>query len=175
MSGTARSLPSLSRVFHIPDHAATEIRTCEITPPICHFAAGVSGFPAHAYRFGQIGAPVISTGVRIVHLNGPDASLPIQINALTSRPADSSRLLVFSSLMSVTCSGRQGLRPLAPPFLTGAAHQLIFPGHAGFCRPIERAVRPASMPSQFGLLIFIHPAFPPALERNLSAFCTLAD
>jgi len=166
--GTARSLPSPSRVFHIPDHAGADSRTCEIPPPICHFAAGVSGFPAHAYRFGQIGAPVISTGVRIVHLNGPDASLPIQINVSTSRPADSSRRLDFFPLMSVPCSGRQGLRPLAPPLLTGDAHQLNCHGYTGFFRPIERAVRSASVPSQFGGLTFLHPAFRPAPVRNLA-------
>ncbi len=94
---------------------------------------------------------------------------------LTFRPADSPRLLGLSSLMSAPCSGRQGLRPLAPPLLTGAAHQLTFAGYAGFCRPIERAVRSASVPSQFGGFIFIHPAFPPALVRNLAAFCNLAD
>ena len=172
---TARSLPCLSRIFRIANDDAIDIRARENCPPICHFAAGVSGFPAPADRFGQIGAPVMSTGVRGVHLNRPAASLPIQINALTSRPADFSRLLNFFPLMSVPCSGRQGLRPLAPLLLTGASHQLTSTGHAGFCRPIERAVRSASMPSQFGLLIFIHPAFPPALVRNLAAFCNLAD
>jgi len=166
--GTARSLPSPSRVFHIPDHAGADLRTCKIHPPICHFAAGVSGFPAPAIRFGQIGAPVMTTGFRVVHLNGPDASLPIQINASTSRPADCSRLLDFFSLMSIPCSGRQGLRPLAPPLLTGAAHQLTCPTYTGLCRPIERAVRSASVPSQFGCLTFLHPAFRPAPVRNLA-------
>jgi len=166
--GTARSLPCPSRVFHIPDHAGADSRTCEIHPPICHFAAGVSGFPAPAIRFGQIGAPVMTTGFWGVHLNGPDASLPIQINASTSRPADSSRLLDVLSLMSAPCSGRQGLRPLAPPLLTGPAHQLTCPGYARSCRPIERAVRFASVPSQFGDFINLHSAFPPARVRNLA-------
>jgi len=166
MSGTARSQPSLNHVFHIPDYAATDLRTCEIPPPICHFAVGVSGFPAHANRFGQIGALVMTTGVPVVHLNGLSASLPIQINALTFRPADSSRLLDFSSLMSVPCSGRQGLRPLAPPFLTGAAHQLTFPSCSGSCRPFERAVRFAPVPSRIGVFTFMHPLFFPAPGRN---------
>ncbi len=166
--GTARSLPSPSRVFHIPDHAGADSRICEIHPPMCLFAAGVSGFPAPAIRFGQIGAPVMATGFRVVHLNGPDASLPIQINASTSRPADCSRLLDFFSLMSVPCSVRQGLRPLAPPLLTGTAHQLTCPTYTGLCRPIERTVRSASAPSQFGCLIFLHPAFRPAPVRNLA-------
>ena len=165
---TARSRPCWSRVVHIPDHPETEIRTCEIYPPICHFAVGVSGFPAPAIRFGQIGAPVMTTGFRVVHLNGPDASLPFQINASTSRPADSSRILDFSPLMSVPCSGRQGLRPLAPPLLTGAAHQLTFPGYVRFCRPIERAVRSASVPSQFGAFIFMQAAFPHTAVRNIA-------
>ena len=168
ISGTARSLPSLNRVFHIPNHAASDLRTCEIRPPICHFAADVSGFPAHANRFGQIGAPVMTTGVPVVHLNGLPASLPIQINASTSRPADFSRLLDFPSLMSVPCSGRQGLRPLAPPFLTGAAHQLTFPGYTGSFPPIERAVRSASVPSQFGGFTFMHPAVAPAPVRKVA-------
>ena len=167
--GTAGSLPCLSRVFHIPDHAGADSRTCEIQPPICHFAAGVSGFPAPALRFGQIGAPVMTTGFRVVHLNGPDALLPIQINASNSRPADSSRLLEFFSLISIPCSGRQGLRPLAPPLLTGAAHQLTCPTYTGFCRPIERAGRSASVPSQFGCFTLMHLSFPPAPVRKVAA------
>ena len=166
--GTARSLPCPSRVFHIPDHAGADSRTCEIQPPICRFAAGVSGFPAPAIRLGQIGAPVMTTGVRVVHLNGLFASRPIQINVLTSAPADSLRLLDVLSLMSVPCSGRQELRPLAPPLLTGPAHQLTCPGYAGGCRPIERAVRSASVPSQFGCLTFLHPAFRPAPVRKVA-------
>ena len=166
--GTAGSLPCLSRVFHIPDHAGADSRTCEIQPPICHFAAGVSGFPAPALRFGQIGAPVMTTGFRVVHLNGPDALLPIQINASNSRPADSSRLLEFFSLISIPCSGRQGLRPLAPPLLTGAAHQLTCPTYTGFCRPIERAGRSASVPSQFGCFTLMHLSFPPAPVRKVA-------
>jgi hypothetical protein len=166
--GTARSLPCPSCVFHIPDHAGAGSRTCEIHLPICHFAAGVSGLPAPAIRFGQIGAPVMTTGFRGVHLNGPDTSLPIQINASTSRPADSSRRLDFFSLMSVPCSGRQGLRPLAPPLLTGASHQLTCPTYTGLCRPIERAVRSASAPSQFGCFTFLHLAFPPAPARKVA-------
>ena len=152
--GTAGSLPCLSRVFHIPDHAGADSRTCEIHPPIC--------------RFGQIGAPVMTTGFRVVHLNGPDASLSIQINASTSRPADWSRLLDFFPLMSIPCSGRQGLRPLAPPLLSGAAHQLTCPTFSGSCCPMERAVRSASVPSQFGCLTFLHPAFRPAPVRILA-------
>jgi len=167
MSGTAGLLADQNHFSHIPDHTATDLRTCEITPPICHFAAGVSGFPAHAHRFGQIGAPVMTTGVRVVHLNGPSASLPLQINALTFRVADSSRLLDFPSLMSVPCSGRQGLRPLAPPFLTGAAHQLTFPAYPGFCRPFERAVRFASVLSRIGVFTLVHPAISPQPVRNL--------
>ena len=166
--GTARSLPSPSRVFHIPDHAGADSRTCEIHPPICHFAAGVIGFPATAIRFGQIGAPVMTSSFRVVHLNGPDASLPIQINALTSRSADCSRLLDFFPLMSIPCSGRQGLRPLAPPLLTGAAHQLTFPTFSGSCRPFERAVRFAPVPSRIGGFTLMNPAFPPAPVRNLA-------
>ena len=166
--GTARSLPCPSRVFHIPDHAGADSRTCEIHPPICRFAAGVSGFPAPAIRFGQIGAPVMTTGFRVVHLNGPDASLPIQINASTSRPADWSRLLDFFPLMSIPCSGRQGLRPLAPPLLTGAAHQLTCPTYTGLCRPIERAVRSASVPSQFGCFTLMHLSFPPIPVRKVA-------
>lgn len=161
-------MPSPSRVFHIPDHAGADSRTCEIHPPICNFAAGVSGFPAPAIRFGQIGAPVMTTSFRVVHLNGPDASLPIQINALTSRPADCSRLLDFFPLMSIPCSGRQGLRPLAPLLLTGAAHQLTCPGYTGFCRPIERTVRSASVTSQFGSFTLMHLSFPPAPAQNIA-------
>ena len=148
--GTARSLACLSHIVHFTDRAVADSRTCEICPPICHFAAGVSGFPAPANRFGQIGAPVMTTGIRVVHLNGPAAALPIQINALTSRPAESLRLLDFSSLMSVPCSGRQGLRPLAPPFLTEAAHQLTFPASSGSCRPLEKGVRFAADLYPFG-------------------------
>jgi len=165
--GTARSLPCPSRVFHIP-YAVAGFRTCEIPPPICLFAASVSGFPAHANRFGQIGAPVMTTGVRVVHLNGLLASRPLQINVLTSRPADSLRPLSFSPLMSGPCSGGQGLRPLVPPFLTGAAHQLTCPESTGFCRPIERAVRFASVPSQFGGFTFTHRSFPSAPLRNIA-------
>lgn len=165
---TARSQPCLSSSCNIPDHSVTEIHTCEIHPPICHFAAGVSGFPAPAIRFGQIGAPVMTTGFQVVHLNGPAASLPIQINASTSRTADCSRLLDFFPLMNIPCSGRQGLRPLAPPLLTGAAHQLTCPGYTGFCRPIERAVRSASVPSQFGVFTILHQAFPPAPLQNIA-------
>lgn len=166
--GTAGSLPCLSHIVHIPVHAVSERRTCETGLPICHFAAGVSGFPAPALRFGQIGAPVMTTGFRVVHLNGPDASLPIQINAWTSRPADWSRLLDFFPLMSIPCSGRQGLRPLAPPLLTGAAHQLTCPTYTGLCRPIERAVRSASVPSQFGCFTLMHLSFPPAPVRKVA-------
>jgi hypothetical protein len=133
--GTARSLPSPSRVFHIPDHAGADSRTCEIPPPICHFAAGVSGFPAPAIRFGQIGAPVMTTGFRVVHLNGLAASLPIQINAVTSRLADCSRRLDFFPLMSIPCSGRQGLRPLAPPLLTGGRSSAHLPRIHRFLPP----------------------------------------
>ena len=166
--GTARFLPSLSRIVHIPDHAVSDRRTCETGLPICHFAAGVSGFPTHAHRFGQIGTPVMSTGVRVVHLNGLAASLPIQINDWHSDRRNSSRRLDFSPLMSVPCSGRQGLRPLARSPLTGAAHQLTFPGYVRFCRPIARAVRCASGRSQFGLLTFMRAAFSPAPVRNLA-------
>ena len=166
--GTARFLPSLSRIVHIPDHAVSDRRTCETGLPICHFAVGVCGFPTPAIRFGQIGAPVMTTSFRVVHLNGPAASLPIQFNVLTSAPADSLRLLDVLSLMSVPCSGRQELRPLAPPLLTGPAHQLTCPGYAGGCRPIERAVRSASVPSQFGCLTFLHPAFRPAPVRKVA-------
>jgi len=166
--GTARSLPSPSRVFHIPDHAGAVSRTCEIPPPIFPFAAGVSGFPAPVIRFGQIGAPAMTTGFPVVHLNGPAASLPIQINASTSRPADSSRRLDFSSLMGSPCSERQGLRPLAPLLLTGAAHQLTCLGYTDFCRPIERAVRSASVPSQFGCFTLMHQSFPPAPVRKVA-------
>jgi len=167
ISGTGRSIRILRHAFHVPDRRSTDPRTCEIHPPICHFAAGVSGFPAPAFRSGQIGAPVMTTGIRVVHLNGPDASLPIQINALRPAPADSLRLLDVLSLMSAPCSGRQELRPLAPPLLTGPAHQLTCPGYAGACHPIERAVRFASVPSQFGDFINLHFAFPPARVRNL--------
>ena len=168
IQGTASSLPILSQIFRIATVAATEIRTCEIHLPICHFAAGVSGFPAYALRFGQIGAPVMTTGVRVVHLNGLFAPRPIQINALTPAPADSLRLLDVLSLMSAPCSGRQELRPLAPPLLTGPAHQLTCPRYAGSCRPIERAVRFASVPSQFGDSIIIHSVFPPTHVRNIA-------
>ena len=93
--GTARSLPSPSNVFYSPDHPANERRTCETGVPICHFAAGVSGFPAHAHRFGLIGAPVMTTGVRVVHLNVPAASLPIQINDWHSHRRIPRDFLVF--------------------------------------------------------------------------------
>jgi len=168
IQGTARSFLILRNAFHVPGRRPTDSRRCEIHPPICHFAAGVSGFPAYALRFGQIGAPLMTTGVRVVHLNGLFASRPIQINVLTSAPADSLRLLDVLSLMSAPCSGRQELRPLAPPLLTGAAHQLTCPGYARSCRPIERAVRCASVPSQFGDLTNLHSAFPPARVRNLA-------
>jgi len=168
ISGKGPSIQILRHAFHVLGHRSTDPRRCEIHPPICHFAAGVSGFPAYALRFGQIGAPVMTTGVRVVHLSGLFAPRPIQINALRPAPADSLRLLDVLSLMSAPCSGRQGLRPLAPPLLTGAAHQLTFPGYTGFCRPIERAVRSASVPSQFGCLTFLHPAFRQAPARNLA-------
>ena len=91
-------------------------------------------------------------------------------------PADSPRLLGLSSLMSVPCSGRQGLRPLAPPLLTGAAHQLTFAGYAGFSRPIERAVRSAPVPSQFGVFSFMNPTFPRAsARRSLGALCSRSE
>jgi len=168
ISGTGRSILILRHALHVPDRRSTDPRTCEIHPPICHFAAGVSGFPVYALRFGQIDAPVMTTGVRVVHLNGLLASRPIQINVFTPAPADSRRLLDVLSLMSAPCSGRQGLRPLAPPLLTGPAHQLTCPGYARSCRPIERAVRFASVPSQFGDFINLHSAFPPARVRNLA-------
>ena len=168
ISGTVGPLADRNRLSHFRHHAPTDFRIREMCPPICHFADGVSGFPAHAHRFGQIGAPVMTTGVRVVHLNGLDASLPIQINALTSRPADSSRLLDFLSLMSVPCSGRQGLRPLAPPLLTGAAHQLTLSEYPDSCRPFERAVRFAPVPSRIGCFIFMHPAIAPAPVRNIA-------
>jgi len=168
-SGTPRFLQNLSRVFHTPDHGTPELRTCETTTPICHFAACVSGFPAHANRFGQIGPPAMTTAARVVRLNGLLASRPFQINSFTCRPADSSRLLVFSSLMSVPCSGGQGLRPLAPPLLTGAAHQLTFSAASSVCRPIERAVRSASVPSQLGDFRSMQPPFPLAPVRNIAS------
>ena len=168
IQGTARSFLIFRHAFHVPGRRSTDPRTYEIHPSICHFAAGVSGFPAYALRFGQIGAPVMTTGIRVVHLNGLFASRPIQINVLTSRPAVPLRLLDVLSLMSAPCSGRQELRPLAPPLLTGPAHQLTCPRYAGSCRPIERAVRFASVPSQFGDFINLHSAFPPARVRNLA-------
>ena len=93
--GTARSLPCPSCVFHIPDHAGAGSRRCEIHSPICHFAVGVSGFPVYALRFGQIDAPVMTTGVRVVHLNVPAASLPIQINDWHSHRRIPRDFLVF--------------------------------------------------------------------------------
>jgi len=168
ISGKGPSIQILRHAFHVLGHRSTDPRRCEIHPPICHFAAGVSGFPAYALRFGQIGAPVMTTGVRVVHLSGLFAPRPIQINALRPAPADSLRLLDVLSLMSAPCSGRQGLRPLAPPLLTGPVHQLTCPGYAGACRPIERAVRFASVPSQFGDIINLHSTFPSARVRNLA-------
>ena len=168
IQGTGPSIQILRHAFHAPNRRSTDSRTCEIHPPICHFAAGVSGFPAYALRFGQIGAPVMTTGVRVVHLNGLFAPRPIQINALRPAPADSLRLLDVLSLMSAPCSGRQELRPLAPPLLTGPAHQLTCPGYARSCRPIERAVRFASVPSQFGDLTIFHSSFPTTPSRNFA-------
>jgi hypothetical protein len=168
ISGTGPSILILRHAFHVPGRRPTDSRRCEIHPPICHFADGLSGFPAPALRFGQIGSPVMTTGVRVVHLSGLFASRPIQINASTCPTADSLRLLDVLSLMRALCSGRQELRPLAPPLLTGPVHQLTCPGYAGACRPIERAVRFASVPSQFGDSINLHSAFPPARVRNLA-------
>ncbi|OJV03545.1 MAG: hypothetical protein BGO12_10075 [Verrucomicrobia bacterium 61-8] len=113
----------------------------------------------------------MTTGVPVVHLNGLFASRPIQINALTSRPADSSRLLIFPPLMSVPSSGRQGLRPLAPPFLTGAAHQLTCSECPDSCRPFlpsSLSPKPRLRAERIGVCTFNHPTFPSAPVRNIA-------
>ncbi len=168
ISGTASSQTHESHFFHNLDQLKLATRTCETHLPICHFADGVSGFPAHTHRFGQIGTSEKSTSDRVVHLIGFFASLPIQINALRGRPTDCSRPLDFSPLMSVPCCGKQGLRPLAPPLLTGAAHQLTCAESAGACRPIERAIRFAPLPSQFGGFTFIQSELSSAPARSFA-------
>jgi hypothetical protein len=116
-------------------------RNCAIISPICHSAAGASGFPAHPGRCAQIGSPAWVTTTLAAHLREASASLYAsrQIGgSIFRRPA------VFllpiperSALMGFPGSGRYGLRPLAPPFLTGASHQRHLSDALGGARPFD--------------------------------------
>lgn len=85
-------------------------------------------------------------------------------NITGNRPADIPlRTPSMNVLMSGLCSGRQGLRSLAPPFLTEAAHQHNFPDSLGFARPIvpSSPLRPDTRlrPERFGAVTCRRPAF----------------
>ena len=85
-------------------------------------------------------------------------------NITGNRPADGHfRIPAMNVLMSGLCSGSQGLRPLAPPFLTEAAHQHNFPDSLGFARPIvpSSPLRPDTRlrAERFGAVICRRPAF----------------
>ncbi len=116
-------------------------RICAILSPICHSAAGASGFPAHPGRCAQIGSLAGMTTTLAAHFREASASLYAsrQIGgSIFRRPA------VFllpiperSALMGFPGSGRYGLRPLAPPFLTGASHQRHLSDALGGARPFD--------------------------------------
>ena len=144
-------------------------RICAAIPPICHYAAGASGFPAHPVRFAQIGSPAGVMNTSAAHFREPSASLhvPRQIGGYTpSRPAVLSwPIPAPNALMSVPCSGRQGRRPLAPPFLTGASHQRHLPDSLGCARPFVPSLpfRPDTRrrTERFGAFTCDRPAFSP--------------
>ncbi len=116
-------------------------RICAIIPPICHSAAGVGGFPAHPVRCAQIGSPSWVTTTLAAHFREASASLYAsrQIGGSTFRQPAILLLPIpaRSALMSVPGSGRHGLRPLAPPFLTRASHQRHLSDLLGCARPFD--------------------------------------
>lgn len=86
-------------------------------------------------------------------------------NITDDRPAENRfSTPAMSVLMSGLCSGRQGLRPLAPPFLTEAAHQHNFSDSLGCARPIVPSLplRPGTRlrAERFGAVTCCRPAFP---------------
>lgn len=153
-------------------------RICAAIPPICHYAAGASGFSAHPVRFAQTGSPAGVMNTHAAHFREPSASLhvPRQIGGHTpSRPAVVPwPIPAPNALMSVPCSGRQGLRPLVPPFLTGASHQRHPSDSLGYARPFAPSLpfRPDTRrrTERFGAFTCDRPAFspkpPPASDGN---------
>jgi hypothetical protein len=63
---------------------------------------------------------------------------------------------------------QDGRRVLAAPALGDDANQRTFKNDPRLSRPIERAVRSASVPSQFGASTVRRPAFPPAPWQNVA-------
>ncbi len=149
-------------------------RTRAFISPICLSAPGVRRSPAHAFRSGQIGSPVRTIRAYAFRFREAAASLcaPLQLGGLTfGGPAFPSTALPIPALDALICGIREvlpRLRPLAPAAFTDTANQLTFPEYPDSCRPFERAVRFAPMPSRIGVFTFMHPAFAPAPVRNLA-------
>lgn len=104
-------------------------------------------------------------------------------NITGNRPADSqSSTPAMNVLMSGLCSGRQGLRPLAPLFLTEAAHQHNFPDSLGCARPIvpSSPLRPGTRlrAERFGAVTCRRPAFsslPMPVPASHPLICGVCD
>jgi len=148
--------------------------TWHANSPICRSASGVSGCSAHASRSGQIGSPEYTTSANVAHFRKALASLHSfrQIGDSTSkRPAVQGIASATWHYSPLICSARQrrrGLRKLRPSRLPARTNQPTRKDDEHPHHLIERAVRFAPVPSQFGGFTQKRQAFSPALWRNFA-------
>lgn len=121
---------------HHPIPESSHQHTCGWGTLICRSAFGVGGFPASAFRCGQISSPGGTTIAVAAHSWRAFGSSQ-RIGSSTSRKTGFSPWPSPArvALMTASRSGGQGLRPLAPPLLAGAGHQRSFSDPLGFARP----------------------------------------
>lgn len=155
--------------------ASVFLRTCAGASPICRYAHGVSGCPAHAFRSGQIGAPVGAMCAHAAHFRESIAVLQasLQIGGRTfERPALSLALWQNFAPDALICgfhSGRRGLRPLVPPAFAKTANQRSFTDLSGFARRFvasSPSPKPRLRAQRNGEVISALPAISPWHDRS---------